>query len=595
MVSTGQKNDHVEAEATPYVFKFNSDTQLRSHFERGYPLILLGGGLNSGKTVLHGHDLRERAKHETDQLGGIFTNTQTTLTSGVFGEITKLFEALGMPRPTWGHRPPPEWFARWKRDGIKIPSIASYRNILTTPEGVHVLCGTLSTIRAMHQYETIQLGWARIEEAINNELDAIRTIIERVRCSTGGRNNPDCAKYHRHTTHLIFNPPRRGHKWLVPFLDELEEEAKLYYHALQDGEVCDGCYLEIPDESEPDGVFRVARVHGPAVDHRGWSLLQAGVGEAILIRSRTSDNAKNQDRGYRRKQAAKMSKDTARRRLDGEILREVGGGALVEFSSENVRPVSYDPDRVLYLTLDFNLEPRAAGFWQPLNPGEYPAEYDRRGITHIGKFGEYFYAGEMSDKRFALDLVKGGRGDGFDIQQRYRDPDNRGLPPPCDETCDRICRRGHWNGLRAHRGDIVAFGDQRGTHRTSHSDNLDSSWDIVERVLGKLSQYRGRNVPDDQPSPRARVDAHNAKFCSATGIRSAWIDPRCEETVRDCEQVVWDDNGKELREWRHGIEKLRTHLVDGDGYMIHRLFPDDGEEEDPRASVVRVVRGKHRR
>jgi hypothetical protein len=567
-----------------YVFKFNSDTQLRSHFERSHSTILLGGGVGSGKTILHAHDLRERAKHETDQLGGIFTNTQTTLEKGVFVEIVKLFRALGMPDPKYGRRPPDSWFKQWKRDGIAIPALASYRNVLTTPEGVHVLCGTLSTLRAMHQFETIQFGWVRLEEAINNSLEAVSTIMERVRCLTGGATNPDCAKYHHHTAHLIFNPPRGAHKWLVPYLDQLEEAAKPYYHALREGDTCDGCFLEIEDETTPTGIVAIPREHGTEVDHQAWPLLQRGVGEAILIRSKTSDNTLNQDRGYKTRLAAKMSKGTARRRLDGEIIREIEGGAYADFSNDNLHPVAYDPDRVLYLTLDFNLEPRAAGFWHPLNPGEYPTENAGVG-QHIGKFGEYFYAGEMSDRKFATELVRGGRGDGGDSQPRYRSEENRGLPPSCDDTCEPICRRGHWNGLKGHRARIIAFGDQRGTHRSSHGDNLESSWDIVDKVFRALGNYR-KDLPEDQPSPRARVDAVNAKFCNALDLRSAWIDPRCEESIRDFQQVMWDDDGVSLREWRRGslgTEWHRTHLSDGDGYFIHRKFPM-GEETPQRSA-----------
>ncbi|HSY50407.1 MAG TPA: hypothetical protein VLC46_16465 [Thermoanaerobaculia bacterium] len=568
-----------------YEFCFNSETQLRSHFEESHSLILLAGGLGSGKTVLHGHSLIRRAVHETDQLGGIFTNTQTTLEKGVFGEITKLFKNLGKEKPEFDHRPPMRWVRQWVRDGIEIPELPRYRNVLTTPDGVHTLCGTLSTIRGMHQYETLQLGWLRLEEAINNTRDANATLIERVRCCTGGANNPDCAKYHKHTSHLIFNPPRKGHPYLVPYLDELEEAAKPYYHALRDGENCGGCFYVISDPPFSD--VCVAKVHGPELDHRGWPLLIAGTGPTILIKSKTSDNALNLDRGYRTRLAANMSQDVARRRLDGEIVREEAGGAYPEFSRDNINPaVPYDADRTLYLFLDFNLSPRAASFGHPLNPGEYRGEWEREGLLHIGVFGEYFYAGEMSDRKFAQDLIRGGRGDGLGEQAKYRDEALRGLPrschkcdggcdKPCLEKCEKVCRAGHWNGLRGHRGPIVAYGDQRGGHRSSHGDNLESSWDIVDQEFLKLGNY-AKDVPENQPSPRARVDSVCAKLCSALGIRSLHWHPRCEESIRDCELVVWADDQKALREWRFGKERFRTHLLDGVGYGVCVLSPGVG-------------------
>lgn len=540
----------------PAVFEFNSDAQALAFFDRVHKTILLGGGVGSGKTVLHGLDAIDRSKGETELLHGVFTNTQTQLDKEVVPSIQDRFVAAGFERPVFDRRPPPAWVKRWVRAGIEVPSLSRYRGILTAPTGYHAICGTLFN-QSYRQYETLQLGSARIEEAINASLAAVNTIFERVRCSTGGGDH--CRANHHHQRYLIFNPPRGPHPWLYAYLDQLEESARSYYHAISDGQEC-----ECPRE------------HGPELNHRSWPLLLAGVGPAVLYRSKTSDNADHLDDDYRDALASNMSKDTARRRLDGEIVRETEGGAYTEFGSENIRPVAYDADRVLYMTLDFNLEPRAAGFWHPLNPGEYPTEHERPGLKHIGKFGEYFFAGEMSDRNFAVDLVRGGRGSGGDSQPRYRSESERGLPPPCDETCEKVCRiKGHWNGLRGHRGRIIAFGDQRGTHRSSHGDNLESSWSIVDQVFRQLENY-AKNVPETQPSPRARVDSVNAKLCNSLGIRSAWIDRRCEETIRDLEQVMWDEAQTSEREWRRGnqgTEWHRTHLIQADGYMIHRLFP----------------------
>lgn len=564
-----------ESEAwAPPTFEFLSDSQALAHFDTQHKIILIGGGVGSGKTVLHGLDALKRSERESDVVHGIFTNTQKQLEGEVIPSIQDRFVAAGFEKPIYDRRPPLRWVREWVRRGISVPSLAKHRGHLVAPTGYHALCGTLFN-QSHTQYDTLAFGSARIEEAVNVSFTAINTIFERTRCKTGGGEH--CRKNHHHQKYLIFNPPRGPHPWLYSYLDQLEESAKAFYHALSDGEEC-----ECPRE------------HGPELNHRGgWPLLQRGVGPAVWYRSKTSDNP-HLDDGYREGLAANMSKDTARRRLDGEIVRESEGGAYTEYSNANIHPVGYDPDRTLYMSLDFNLEPRAAGFWHPLNPGEYPTEHERKGLSHIGKFGEYFYAGEMSDRRFAQALVRGERGSGCDSQPRYRSEQHRGLPPPCDEACERVCRKGHWNGLKAHRGAIVAFGDQRGTHRSSHGDNNESSWQIVEQVFRELPRY-SRNVPDVQPSPRARVDSYNGKLCNMFDIRSAWIDQRCEETIRDLEQVMWDEKGESLREWRRGsqgTEWHRTHLTDGDGYMIHRLFPL-GHEADTN-QIPKVIRSNKR-
>src|SRR5689334_3197767 len=49
-------------------FRFNSRSQAFAHFDRQHKLILLAGGVGSGKTVLHGLDALERSKTETEVL-----------------------------------------------------------------------------------------------------------------------------------------------------------------------------------------------------------------------------------------------------------------------------------------------------------------------------------------------------------------------------------------------------------------------------------------------------------------------------------------------------------------------------------------------
>jgi hypothetical protein len=526
----------------PYEFTFNSDAQALAHFST-HRIVLLGGGVGSGKTVLHGLDALKRSKNETDVLHGLFTNTQSQLEKKVVPDIQTRFAMAGFETPVFDRRPPLSWVRRWVREGIEIPPIARYRNILTAPTGYHAIAGTLHN-QSFHQFESIELGSARIEEAINNSLVAINTIFERVRCGTGGGER--CAARHHHQRYLIFNPPLGPHPWLYSFLDQMEETAKAYYHELDEGQLC-GC----------------SRVHGPALSHREWPLLRRGIGPAVWYQSRTSDNAANLDAGYRDGLAMNYSKDTARRRLDGEIIRETAGRAYTEFTTDNVRRVAYDPNRTLYLGLDFNSEPRAAVLAHPLNPGEYPSDFNRKGVTHLGVFGEFFWGDKLSDRKFAEKLVNGDRGFGGDSQPRYRDEDLRGLPE-------------NWRGLKGHQTKIVAFGDATGGHRSSHSDNLESSWQIVDQVFRQLVGKFSKNVDDSRnPPARARVDSVNGKFLNMLDIRSLWIDPRCEELIRDFEQVMWDEDGG-LREWRRGslgTEWHRTHLSDALGYIIHRLFP----------------------
>jgi hypothetical protein len=524
----------MEATSSDARFQFNSAAQYLAHVDQTHRRVLLFGGVGSGKTATHPLWLIDRSTFDTDQLHGVFTNTEKQLLNGVLPEIKKWCTRAGI-EIEYDRKPPRSWFARWAREGIEIPPVTRYRNMLTASTGLHALCGTLFN-QSYTQYQTIQFGSLRIEEVPNISQSALTFMIERLRCGSG---RDVCRKRHRHQAYLLGNPPLGSH-WLFDYLDTLEENAKRHYD-------------------------------GPAIDHRDWPLLRMGVGDTILITSRTSDNVENLNEGYEDSLASGYDRETARRRLHGELVRETGGTAYTEWSDRNLRSVDYDPNATLYLCLDFNIEPRVAVLAHPLRPGQYPSEHQRNGVEHVGVFGEFFsLGGGMSDRRFAEALVRGDRG----VGGSYPQDDLRGLPA-------------NWKGLREHRGKIIAFGDAVGNHRSVHSDNLESSWQIVDSVFSEVRDVNGRrlyqrSVPEANPAPRARVHSVNAKLMNALGVPSLWIDQRCRELTRDFERVVWDDDGVSIREWRRGnqgTEWHRTHLSDALGYMVHQLFPM-GKEAD---------------
>lgn len=510
----------------PGSFRFNSTAQALAHFDKTHKRVVLVGGVGSGKTATHPLWAMDRSAFDVDQIHGIFTNTEKQLLSGVLVEMKKWLPKWGVELE-YDRKPPKSWFTRWARAGIEIPPVTKYRGYLTLSTGLHALCGTLFN-QSYTQYQTIQFGSLRIEEFPNISLAALTFMIERLRCGAG---REVCRSRHRHQAYLLGNPPLGSHPWLFDWLDALEESGKRAYS-------------------------------GTPLDHRAWPLLKQGIGDTILIQSRTSDNTTNLNDGYEEGLASSYDKDTARRRLDGELVRETGSTAYSEFGNQNVRAVEYDPHRTLYLCLDFNIEPRVAALAHPLVDGEYPSELKGKVREHVGVFGEFFsLAGGMSDRRFAEAMVKGERG----LGGSYPNDDLRGLPA-------------NWKGLREHQGPIIAFGDAVGNHRSVHAENLESSWQLVDAVFTQLRNAKGdriysRSVPDSNPPPRARVASVNGKLLNARNVPSLYVDQRCRELIKDFQQVVWDETGQALREFRRGNEAHRTHLSDALGYMIHQLFP----------------------
>lgn len=559
------------ADVLPAVFEVNSANQLATIADRRHKYVVNLGGKGSGKTATHPLWAIERGRFDTAQLHGIFTNTDKQLTKGVLEEMYRRLPEAGI-ECSYDRKPPKSWFVRWARHNIPIPHLPDYRGVFCTDQGLHAMCGTLFN-QGFTQYETLQFGSLRVEEFPAIKRKALETMLSRLRCGMG--RDCEATHGHRHQAHLFGNPWVGPHPWMLDWLDTREEGAKLLYHAIEDGETCEGCAYETTEGRV------LARVHGPILEHRYWPLLRRGVGDMVLIQSRTSDNRKNLSAGYEDGIAMGSDKATARAWLYGEISREISGGCYESFSSVNVREVGYDPDRTLLVGLDFNIEPRVAVLAHVLMPGEYPIEWERPNVEQLGVFGEFFNVGAMGDKPFAEALMRGDRGDG---EAGYVDDDLRGLPR-------------NWGGLVGHRGRIIFYGDAEGNRRSSHDENLGSSWDIVMQVFRRLGPDRSsRDVPRNNPRARRRIHAVNAKLMSATtesriGAPSLSIAPRCKQVLKDCEQVVWAADGLAEREWRHGPEILRTHCMAGVGYIVIARTPD--EEGDGMTDIEVALERKY--
>jgi hypothetical protein len=124
----------------------------------------------------------------------------------------------------------------------------------------------------------------------------------------------------------------------------------------------------------------------------------------------------------------------------------------------------------------------------------------------------------------------------------------------------------------AHEGLVELYGDatggSRGTAKLAGSD-----WDIVKREL--RAHYGSRvslQVPEANPTERARVNAMNSLLCSTTGVRRLLVDPTaCPQLVQDLEGVRVVPGGS--GELDKKSDKTRTHITDALGYFVVRRFP----------------------
>ena len=194
--------------------------------------------------------------------------------------------------------------------------------------------------------------------------------------------------------------------------------------------------------------------------------------------------------------------------------------------SAHVQPLEFDRGQPLFWSLDFNVHPMCAVVGQLMHDGK----------VHV------------------LDEIV--------LEDSH-------TPAACRAFLERL---DGWRLNSPHR--LWLHGDATGDNRHSSASRTD--WQIVRDFLRgygwrfEFSDY----VPRENPPLRDRINCVNALLENQLGQRRLLIHPRCQELIRDLEQVAWrtDTQGHRAKEldksdWR------RTHTSDALGYMIARQFP----------------------
>lgn len=481
-----------------------------------YDTVIHIGGVGSGKTVTLALWLIDRGGWDTAQEHALFTYT-VAQREQVLQRVYPILEKAGIDH-VWNRRPPQEWIDRWNRDGVpQPPSRDRFTNTIILSTGLRIQTGTLFN-QSFEQWKGPEWGSVAIEEfTAGPSQQAVEWIMDRARCGDGLEH---CQAHHRHTKILHGNPPEDDGHWAFGWLKSLDANAAKL----------------------PGGIA------SPGEDI--YPNLMAGIGSILYIQSSSEDN--EHTGAYAANIRDRLDDETARRRLGGEMRRSRQGLVYSAYSRENEHGIEYHRDRTLYVNLDFNNRPIAAGLCHPLVPGEYPQEHMRQGVDHVGKFAEVFDTQGGGLQALCAMLLGGEVG-------------NKGSAPR------------EWRGLLEHVGPVIFFGDGTGNNKSASGQSL---WDLVDDLIGKQLTARGikysRNTPTTNPIVPVRVRSMNGKFKSNSGVRSFWIDPRCTYSITDYMSVVWDKSKPDVQKYgeRGGKDLwLLTHLSDGDGYMLHALFP----------------------
>jgi hypothetical protein len=207
--------------------------------------------------------------------------------------------------------------------------------------------------------------------------------------------------------------------------------------------------------------------------------------------------------------------DAAMRELDKRTFQQEYEGSFVNFSgrvysefsrTESVKRCDYNPALPLHIGMDFNINPMSATLWQIKPDGEL-----------------------------------------WQVDEIMIPTSNTG------EMCDEIL-------IRYPQAKTTIYPDPAGAQRrTSAQGKTDIS----------ILRERGFNVVamSSHPLVRDRINIVNGKFLSADGKRHAFIDPRCKESIKCYEQLIYRD-GTNQPDKNMGLD----HLPDATGYVIYTMF-----------------------
>jgi len=121
---------------------------------------------------------------------------------------------------------------------------------------------------------------------------------------------------------------------------------------------------------------------------------------------------------------------------------------------------------------------------------------------------------------------------------------------------------------------VEVYGDAAGENRNASAPR--TSWQIVRDFFADhhvdydvIYSYASKNPP-----VRDRINCVNAMFCNARDQRSITVSPKCEQLIRDLEQVSWkhDANGNDTGDLDKS-NPMRTHTSDALGYFVAEKFP----------------------
>jgi hypothetical protein len=114
---------------------------------------------------------------------------------------------------------------------------------------------------------------------------------------------------------------------------------------------------------------------------------------------------------------------------------------------------------------------------------------------------------------------------------------------------------------------VHVYGDRNGKSRSVRSNKTDYA--IIREIIAPGRSAFEIHVPEDNPPVVDRINAYNAKLCTASGLRTYFVHPRCEKLATDLARVSLKPGTRDF----DTKDKTLGHFTAADGYRVARLYP----------------------
>ncbi len=210
------------------------------------------------------------------------------------------------------------------------------------------------------------------------------------------------------------------------------------------------------------------------------------------------------------------------------VLAQTGeyhkGLVVKDFTDENIKEISYQPEMDLHISCDFNVDPMA-----------------------------WVLAHKTEDKVFYFDEI---------VLENTT----------TSKTCEEFCRR-----YPNHKGRIIVNGDASGDNRSCTSEY--TNYVIIKKMLLQHGYDVDIKIKPYNPPIKNRIMAFNAKVRSADGEICLFVDPKCEKLLYNIYNLRYKEGSSQIdiptfQQIKLSKElKFLSHPMDAASYLVDFYWP----------------------